>query len=418
MNWIDRLFGKKEDSPPLLTFEELPVWLEARSQKISEGISGQASSLYSDIEEALREIMESTTWLEEAEPEGRFHLKMVKVATTNRDNMARQVRMLLENITVPQAKDVESITVFHENAVQTLTVCLENMMKSYHYTKLVFIEESKEVIADVNALGRLLNRLIEPVNSRKTVLDAIENARGAIKDIKNTGSDIELRQKTIAEYGEKISVLKKEIDEKHKALDLLKGSESWKRYTGYKDELALLESNAEKKEAEIKNIVAPLNKALVRLKQLSDSGRYTLKPEVREWLNLCLSCPVKVPPHFFVELENIVKSEVLNLPPDKTEKITGQIRNAASSLEISKNEYAALTLDIEKKKDEISKMDIDRHETNMARELSVLQEKLEALGKELEASNNLLSALKNNLESKKQELQQSVSVIDSKVKIL
>lgn len=418
MNWINRLFGKKEVSSPRITFEELPAWLEARSQKISEEMSGEASALYSDIDEALREIRESTASLEEAEPEGRFHLKMVKVAASNRDNMARQVRMLLENITIPQAADVKSIMAFHENAVQTLTVCLENMMKSYHYTKLVFIEESKLVIADVNALGRLLNRLIEPVNSQKNVLDAIENARGALKNIKNTGSDIELREKTITGYEEKIALLKKEIEEKHKALDLLKGSESWKQYTVYKDELVLLENNAGKKDAELKGIISPLNKALGRLKQLSDSGRYTLKPEVKEWLGLCLSCPLKVPPDFFVELETIVKSEVLNLPPDKTEKTIGLIRNAASSLEISKNEYLALTLDIERKKDEISKMKIDREETNLAKELSALQEKLEALGKELEASNNLLSVLKNNIELKKQELQQSVAVIDSRIKII
>ncbi len=418
MNWIDRLFGKKEGSSPWIKFEELPAWLDARSQKISEGIGRQASSLYSDIEEALREIKESTASLEEAEPEGRFHLKMVKVATTNRDNMARQVRMLLENITIPKASDVKSIVVFHENAVQTLTVCLENMMKSYQYTKLLFLEESKQVIADVNALGRLLNQLIEPIHAQKNVLIAIENANVAIKNIKNTGLDIGLGEKTITGYDEKIALLKKEIEDKRKAIDLLKGSESWKQYTIYKDELVMLESDAGKKDAKLKGIIPPLNKVLGRLKQLSDSGRYTLKPEVREWLNLCLSCPVKVPPDFFVELENIVKSEVLNLPPDKTEKIIGQIRLAASSLEVSKNEYQVIALDIEKKKDEISKMKIDMEEINLAKELSALQEKLETLGKELEASRSHLAVLRNNIELKRQELQQSVSVIDGKIKIV
>ncbi|MFA4936178.1 MAG: hypothetical protein WC568_10125 [Candidatus Methanoperedens sp.] len=418
MNWIDRLFGKKEGSSPQITFEELPAWLEVRSQKISEGIGRQASSLYSDIEEALREIKESTASLEEAEPEGRFHLKMVKVATTNRDNMVRQVRMLLENIAIPQATDVKSIVAFHENAVQTLTVCLENMMKSYQYTKLLFLEESKQVIADVNALGRLLNQLIEPVNTQKNMLDAIENANVAIKNIKTISSDIELREKAITGYEERIALLKKEIEEKHKALDMLRDSESWKQYTVYKDELVMLESDAGKKDADLNGIIPPLNKALGRLKQLSDSGRYTLKPEVREWLNLCLSCPVKVPQDFFVELEKIVKSGVLNLPPDKTEKIIGQIRLAASSLDVFKNEYKVIALDIEKKKDEISKMKIDQEETNLAKELSALQERLEALGKELETSKNLLAVLRNNIELKKQELQQSISVIDSKIRII
>ncbi|MDO9098217.1 MAG: hypothetical protein Q7U60_08855, partial [Candidatus Methanoperedens sp.] len=268
------------------------------------------------------------------------------------------------------------------------------------------------------ALGRLLNQLIEPVNTQKNMLDAIENANVAIKNIKTISSDIELREKAITGYEERIALLKKEIEEKHKALDMLRDSESWKQYTVYKDELVMLESDAGKKDAQLKGIIPPLNKALGRLKQLSDSGRYTLKPEVREWLNLCLSCPVKVPQDFFVELEKIVKSGVLNLPPDKTEKIIGQIRLAASSLDVFKNEYKVIALDIEKKKDEISKMKIDQEETNLAKELSALQERLEALGKELETSKNLLAVLRNNIELKKQELQQSVSVIDSRIKIV
>ncbi len=417
MNWIGRLFGKKEESPSQITFDELPGWLEFRSEKISEGISEQASSLYSDIEEALREIKESTALLEEAEPEGRFHLKMVKLATSNRDNMARQVRMLLENIIIPQATDVATIVGFHENAIQTLTVCLENMMKSYQYTKLVFLEDSKKVIADVNALGRLLNRLIEPINNQKKVLDALENAKGLIQNIKNATSDIESKEKVIKENKDKIVLLKKEIEEKQKALALLRDSESWKQFTNCMDDLILLENNAGKKESEIRGIISPLNKALGRLKQLSDSGRYTLKPESRESLNLCLSNPTNVSPDFFVEFQNIVESGILNLAPEKTDRILEQTRLAVSSLGSSKKEYQALALDIERKKDEISRLDVADEEADLTKTIAYLQEKLIALEKELEISKNRLASLKHDIELKRHDLQQTVSVIDNRIRI-
>ncbi len=418
MNWIGRLFGKKEESPSQITFDELPEWLAARSRKISDGIGEQASSLYSDIEEALREIKESTALLEEAEPEGRFHLKMVKLATSNRDNMARQVRMLLENITTPQATDIATIMVFHENAMQTLTVCLENMMKSYQYTKLVFLEDSKKVIADVNALGRLLNRLIEPINNQKKVLDALENARGLIQNIKNITSDIESKEKVIKENEDKIVLLKKEIEENQKALALLRDSEPWKQYINYKDDLILLENNAVKIESELKGIVSPLNKALSRLKQLSDSGRYTLKPESRESLNLCLSDPINVSPDFFVEFQNIVESGILNLAPEKTDRILEQTRLVASSLDSSKKEYQALALDIERKKDEIARPSVAHEDADLTKTIADLQEKLTALEKELESSKEHLASLKHDIELKRHELQQTVSVIDSRIRIL
>lgn len=418
MNWIDRLFGKKEEAPSQITFDELPGWLESKYRKISGDISRHASVVYSDIEKALEEIKESTASLEEAEPEGRFHLKMVKVASSNRDNIARQVKMLLDNITLPEDTDLKTIMDFHENAIQTLTVCLENMMKSYQYTKLIFLEESKNLIADVNALGRLLNQIVEPINNRKTVLNAFENARNIMQYIKNTNSEIEVKEMAIKEPEEKIALLKKEIEEKQKAFAMLRESELWKQYLNHKNELILLEDKASKKGSEIRGIISPLNKALGRLKQLSDSGRYTLNPESRESLNLCLNDAVKVAPEFFIEFQKIVESGILNLTPEKTGKILEQARLVISSLDASKTEYHALMQEIEKKKGEFSKLSIASEEKTLADGIAALHEKLAALEKELESSKNHLASLEHNIELKRQELQQSIALIDSRARMV
>jgi len=77
---------------------------ESRSRNILEKLEKDASSFFPEIEKTLRKIKESTSRLEKAQPEGRFHLKLVKVASSNRDNMAKQVRMLLENVTIPEIK--------------------------------------------------------------------------------------------------------------------------------------------------------------------------------------------------------------------------------------------------------------------------------------------------------------------------
>lgn len=416
MSWLDRLFGKKEETPRV-RLEEFPEWLDSKAKKLSDEIEKHASSVFSDIRRALEEIKESTALLEEAEPEGRFHLRMVKVATTNRDNMSRQVRMLLENISIPEEAGLKAVTAFHEGAVQTLNVCLENMMKSYQYTKQVFLEESKTVIADVNMLGRLLNRLIEPINSKKDVLDALENASGLVQDIKTAASDIKMREGAVKESGEKIALLEKEIEEKQKTLSLLRESEPYKDYLKSKNELVLLESNAERTESEIKGIISPLNKALNRLKQLSDSGRYTLNPESRDSLNMCLNDPVDVEPDFFLEFGKIVGSGILNLSAEKTDKIMGQIRLAASSLAPYKKEYHALVRDIERKKQEISTLGVIQEEEDMARDIASLKERLASSEKELDASKNILASLKHGIELKKQELQKNVKVIDSTVEL-
>ncbi|VVB84180.1 Uncharacterised protein [uncultured archaeon] len=417
MKWIERLFGKKEPFSPEIGFDELAGWLESRSKEISGEVERHVAPIYSDIEDALREIKKSAAGLEEAQPEGRYHLKMVKVAATNRDNMVKQVRLLTDNITVPKATDIKTIIAFHENAMQTLNVCLENMMKSYQYAKMVFLEDSKEVIADVNALGRLLNQLVEPLKDRKKLLDAAENALKTIQSIKEMRSAIELESTSIKEKEEKAAALKKEIEEGQGALVLLKESEQWKQYQRSMDELAALLDNAKKTESEINNIVLPLNKALNRLKQLSESGRYTLAPDVKEGLNLCLSDSKSCSPGFFVEFEKvIVESDVLKL--EKLDKMLEQVRLAQSSFGSYKEQYQALMADIEKKKDEIAKLGIVAEEKSLDSRISELQEKLASAEKELEMAKNRLASLERDVEDKKSELQQMVSSIDNRVRVL
>ena len=257
--------------------------------------------------------------------------------------------------------------------------------------------------------------LIEPINSKKQVLDALDKAQELVSLIRKITLDIGQMERSITENEKKIVSLKKETEEKQEAQNLLYASESWKQYTMSRDELILLETDADKKLSEINNIISPLNKVINRLKQLSDSGRLVLKPEDRDALNLCLSCPVDVPPGFFIELQKIVESGVLNLP--KTDKILPQIQLASSSLGNKKKEYYAIIKDIEIKKDEISKMKIIKDEKDLKDVLSTLQDKVIASEKELETSRKQLDSLKSEIESKKHELQDYVFVIDSKKKI-
>ncbi|HEY9205020.1 MAG TPA: hypothetical protein VIO58_03775 [Candidatus Methanoperedens sp.] len=418
MNWIEKIFRKKEQLSPEIKFDELAGWLDSGSEKISEELGSHAESMYKDIEKALGKIKKSASLLEKAEPEGRFHLKMVKVGTSNRDNMVKQVRMLIENISVPKTNDVKSIVLFHENAMQSLTVCLENMLKSHQYAKQVFLEESKQVIADVNVLGRLLNQLIEPVENRKTVLNAYEEAKKNLQIIENSFSDIEVEKNTIKKNSENIAALNQEIEKKQKALVMLKDSDAWKEYLKKQEELVLLENRARETESGINALILPLNKALNRLRQLSESGRYTLKPEVREMLYQCLADPKSACPEFFAEIKSIVESGALNIASEKKDKMLEQIMFAASSFSDLKEQYQTLALDIKNKKEEISNLDIIHEEKALNDVIKGLKDKLAAIEKELDASTKHLDALKQDVELKKQELQQNISLIDNKVRVL
>lgn len=417
MSWVKKLFGKKEEASQELGLEDIPAWLQSHSGKLDVEMGVHAGTIFSEIKGSLSAIKKSVKSLGEVEPEGRFHLKMVKVATSNRDNMVKQVGMLIENIIIPKTTDIRSVKAFHENAMQSLTVCLENMLRSYQYTKLVYIEESKQVIADVNALGRHLNRLIEPINEKKTVISALENARAAFNNIKKTLLDIEIEKKHLAESEKKTSLLKKGIQEKQKAIEEIQNSDAWKQYRNNQEELIRLEDIAKKTESEINTLVMPLNKALTRLKQMDDSRRYTLKPELREQLNLCLSEPESADCDFFSEFEKIVKSDALELAPDKKDRFIEQIMPVVSSFDPLKKKYQDTLLEIEKKNKHISGLKIIQEEINLNNEIKTLHNRADLMEKEHESLKKRLSSLEADIELKKQELRQSVAVIDGGVRL-
>jgi hypothetical protein len=418
MSWVKKLFGKKEEALQELGLEDTPAWLEEISRQMDQELGSNASSIFSEIKISLSKIKKSVKSLEEVEPEGRFHLKMVKVAASNRDNMVKQVRMLIENIDIPKTTDVRSVISFHENAMQSLTVCLENMLRSYQYTKLVYIEESKQVIADVNALGRHLNRIIEPINEKKTVISALENARTAFNNIKKTHLDIENEKIYMAESEKKTSLLKKGIQEKQKTIGELQNSHAWNQYKKDRDELTKLKNDAKETESDISGLIVPLHKALTRLKQLDDSRRYTLKPELRDQLNLCLSDPKSADCGFFAEFEKIVRSDALELTPDKKERFIEQIIPVVSSFDSLKNKYRDTLLEIEKKNKQISGSKIIQEEIDMNNEINNLQDKDDLTEKEIESSKKRLSSLEVDIEKKKLELKQNMAIIDESVNFL
>ncbi len=416
MKWVEKLFGKKSQDPIEIRFEELPSWLASSRDRLSQG--RHAESVYSDIEDALLGIRKSALELEKAEPEGRFHLKMVKIASSNRDNMVKQVRLLMNNINIPKTTDIKTVLEFHENAIQTLAMCLENMMKSYQYTKMVFFEDSKKVIVKVNELGRLLNQLVEPLNGNKKVLDAFDNAEKKILNINNLNHRIGDEKKTIKELDEKIDSLKKKLELNRDNLARLADSEQWKQYLNSKNDLVDLENKAKKAESDIITLLVPLNKPLQRLKQMNEAGKYDLPPAIKKELHLCLTDPKSVCPEFFVDVQNIIQKDTVAFNPEKRDRILEQIKYSVSKIGDFIKEYQTIASNINTKKDEIAGLNIVQEAANLRGRISSLQDNLAFEEKELEISKKLLKSLEDGVTLEKNELQQTVFAIDNRKRII
>ncbi len=421
LKWIKKIFGKNESSPAEvvsteLGFEELPSWLDARFLKLSSEIETEASGIFRDIEASLADIRECNARLAEAQAMGDFDVRAVKRAKSNRENMMKQVGILLDKIRVPGAADVRTLSDFQGKAMQSLDSCLENMSRSFRYTRVVFPPESKEVTDSLARLGQVLKALQGVLEGHKKELEATEAAFANIKEIKDLSSSVESEEKGIELKRKKIQALESEIVGVGQALEEFRKGETWQSYQNLQKEVAAAEGLVKKAESGLTSLVLPLSNNLSRLKKLHETGRYTLKPEVKQQVEICLVDPTAADPAFFRELQKILEDNALDLKSPKKEKALAQAKAAESGLELRKKEYLEAVQVLEEKKKELSRLDTGKL-AELEHKEAELQDRARLLKEEIENSEKKLTVLKEELEFRKEELVKNVAVIDSSVKL-
>ncbi|MCQ1535922.1 cell surface protein [Methanosarcina sp. KYL-1] len=422
MSWIKKLLGKKESSREEIvsreiSFEELPGWLDEGFRNLSSKIEKDASGLFRELEASLEDLKESNAALMEAKVVGDFDVRAVKRAKSNRENMMKQVGILADKIRVPEKIDVRALEEFNEIALQSLNSCMEHMGRSFRYTRVVFPQESKEVTDSLARIGKVLQDFRDLFTGYKKELDALEAASGNYQGIKDLSASIGTEKREIELKENKIQGLKSELSETGLALEAFRQGETWKQFQSLQEELDEAESRLKQAESGLTSLVLPLSNTLSRLQKLHETGRYTLKPEVKQQINIYLKEPENVDPIFFPDLQKVLEDNALDMQAQKKEKALLQVKAAISGFEARKKEFLEARCAFKAKKAEISSLDtgklaeLEHRKTELGNRIRLLEEELEQSGKKLEVS-------KEQLEARREKLLKDVSVIDSSVKLI
>ena len=332
MNWIKKLFGKKEipgeeASLKEIDFEDLPAWLDERSHKISSGMGKEVSGFMGKLEAALLELKESNSRLAEAKVEGDFDVRAVKRAKSNRENVTKQVAALIDKIKVQEDMDFKTLEGFYEAAVQNLETCLENMDRSFKYARPVFPQESKYLSESLSSLSIAFKELRGAILENKTEIEAIEAAYSEARGIQNLSNSIKTEELELESRERKIKALKDEIARASQELEEFRKGNAWQSLQNLQEEFNEAKSRLEKAEANVNSLVLPLSGHLSRIKKLHESGRYTLKPDLKHQLDICLDNPIHVDPAFFPELQKTFEDKALDMQTQKKEKALMQSQN-------------------------------------------------------------------------------------------
>ncbi len=421
MKWIKKLLGRKEDSSEKtdfkeISFEDLPTWLDTRSQKISSGVEKDVSGLLREFEVSLSALNESNKRLAEARVEGNFDIRAVKRAKSNRENVTKQVTTLIDKIKVQENKDFRALESFYATATQNLDTCLENMNRSFRYTRVVFPEESKEVSESLASLGKVFNELREVILVNKKEMDAIEAAYSDINEVEELFASIAANELELESRNQKIQVLKTETSDASQALEDFRKGTAWQNLQRLQAEITEAEEKLSKAEAGLSSLILPLSGHLSRIKKLHESGRYTLKPEIKKQLDICLEDPTKVDPSFLPELQKIFEDNTLDMQTQKKEKALLQVKAAISGFLERKKEYLEALQEFGTKKAEIESSDTGKL-TELEHKEAELLSRISLLEEDAQDSKKKLAALREELEQRKEKLLASISLIGSDIKI-
>lgn len=417
MKWIKKLFGKKESSDvetglKEISFEDLPAWLDTRSQKISSRVEKDVSDLLRELEASLLALKESNSMLAEAKVEGDFDVRAVKRAKSNRENVTKQVTMLIDKIKVKENRDFRALESFYGTATQSLNTCLEHMNQSFRYTRGVFSEESKEVSDSLASLGKIFNELGEVIQVNKKEMDTIEAAQSDTNKMQELFASIAAEELEFESKNRKIQALKAETSEASQALEDFRTGPDWQSLQKLQAESIVSREKLRKAETGLSSLVLPLSGHISRIKKLHESGRYTLNPEVKKQLDICLEAPIHVNPSFFPELQKIFEDNALDMQAQKKEKALLQVKAAISNFPERKKEYLEALKEFEAKKAELESSDTGKLVELEHKEAELLS-RTRSLEEDIVDSEKKLAALREELEHQKKKLLSSLSLINS-----
>jgi len=416
---IKRFFGKKEEVPlqTAVEFNELPGWIETGSSQIFSELRSHIQQKYNDINKIFEDIGESRDQLIGAKFGEKVFVKMAKAGASNRDNVVKNLNIIIERISVPEDTDHAVASEFYTNAKSILSNSLENAIRSQQYVKLLFPEEYKGVLFDLKHLDAVLDELNLPIKDVKDKLEAYERLPGEIEMINQTRQQIEDKKKRIPELEKMHESLKNdlpgmesELKELEKSNEFIKAQEIEKQVKTCKEQILGMDSN-------IRELFAPLSKALSRVEKQDNSGRHTLSSGSRDILKLLNDDPITalkidIAP-FLIDLKTMVEDGSLGLKQQKMNKIIEQINKLTGSDILSSfdNQRDSILSELIGLSEELKGLTVYKEKTQLKWEISKCKEKIYSTEQELDDDNQELERLTGEIEALKKELNSNLSYV-------
>jgi predicted nucleic acid-binding Zn-ribbon protein len=422
LKFIKRIFGKKEDIPEEISIkiDDLSVWIETESQKQFSVLRSDIKQKYDEISATLENLSTSRDQLKDAKFGEKTYKRLAKAGTSNRDNLIKNINVLIEKTIIPEDIDPSKAVEFYIDMKSTLKTCLDNTTRSQEYVKLIFPEGYKVVVIDLKRLDTLLDELMCFIEGVKDELDVytklprdieiINQSRHQIKEITDNIPQLEAKYESLKNN---LHTGEDRLAEMERSEEIIKANELEKQIKTLNDRISGINSN-------VKELFAPLSKALLRMQKQHESGRHTLSSINSNHLRTLIEDPPLILGNdinsFLNEIRKSVEDGTLGLKQQKANKTVEQIdRLTGSDILLSLyRDRESVSAKLTGLLEERNRLTVYKERTRLEKKLSDYRSSINSIEQSLDIERKDLDSLIEEVEQLKTKLNSDLSFVFNK----
>jgi DNA repair exonuclease SbcCD ATPase subunit len=311
------------EEPVTLPLAEVDSWLQERAKQSD--FSARCREIYGRMDGAAKELKEDISSLKSASPDDGAPPKLLRAGVAARGEVIKQLETLSLKLEPPRKDDLDGISQHHWALVKGLERTVTTFGRAKSYVAALFPRNIESINSHLTEISRLLVDLEKAIGEKRKVQEESWFCRETALRLKGELSGIiDLRAKMQRDEAA-LSELSSQLSSLERQAEKLEASDDGKRTRELKSSLEKKIAEKVKAEAELHDLIAPLNKALARMNKQGSSARINLQHEkVFESLG---SCPASVQDKEIAGALNELQGHlaVLGLKDRKKEKVLDHI---------------------------------------------------------------------------------------------
>ena len=277
MKWLKNIFpgSKVRGEAVSLPLSAINSWLEDRQR--DSGFEECLNEIYNLLDGVAKGLSEDVSALIAAQPDPSTPPKLLRAGLAARVELVKQMESMNEKLMPPRRRDIESASQHHWALVKGLERTVTTFGRAQQYVGAIFPKCLESINSDLTQLSRLLVELESEIARRRKVQEEIWYSKELVERLQEELSGIDNLRKKVSENEASLTRARSMFSKEDEELKTLAASGEGRKAEDLKKVLEGKKEDLSLTESELKDLVAPLTKALSRIMKQGSSERLNLQ---------------------------------------------------------------------------------------------------------------------------------------------